>query len=1019
MKHRASNGNMGTRSVSCLKRQHDIRGYYCVTFGATVAQLTNRSGFRNRKRQASSARWTNRLALLLVGLTALAGVAHAESRRFETFNDLQTGYLQDVPHWIVQARNGQDILESRHRQHSVACLLFSMGMIAEHLNYSRFEPDSHYDHTIRYSTPTLRTAVTDVGYFASSEYLAAEYEAYRSRMGTPPEEPHGPLGVFDAAGDLNTKDAERTNNTPPPALLPRFCDRYFQDGVGNVNIDRYGQCTLPSIRFEQWLNAAGHGCRKVAGAPTCRWDAQHWMFGFLNLHTVIGCNDARPFSVQTNDDVTIARMIIKGFIDNDVPLIMSSRGGAHFMVVIGYADIDDDELPRAIIVSNPQLTRNRNFGQCPGPKPKFWVYQNLDDFDTWTDWGVSAGVGACSVPLPADAAGQAALNLRRDAFFGNVRSLVFWNQHLNGGCDIGGWARRIDAAIDEKFGPETSVDEENLRRLCTMPPGYTPQCQAPNFGVKIDCKQGGRTERLFHTNVENPFITEPRPTSCESINVSYADGGNSTVIAAEIERWDFDPITGRWSADPASRRSPSSISTPAAIPGRTGSLSSVVWRQGQLGGDYDLVKTLTHRTRVTLEFNDGATRMIEIAPPNTYGIGVRCERGGTPRHRTYHVDPDRRFFEDRAFVVEPQNTVCDNVYVSARLGDGRRAVSARIKRLGRNATTQDWELLNSWAADESMLVHPPGASGISLSGENRLFAWTSTWRDNYRWVARDVPGDHDQRKVQIELTLADGSQKTVEIIPAGDPTMVAKSRPLGTLVAPEPPRELISENVDDVPELQAPEPSQLPGPDNCPGGTYFDAAAGECVLGEPPTVPGPDTCPLGTIWDHARTECVAEAEAETPLSCIDGTFAQGECQCTGGRQAVPVAGAVNTFQCMCPAGETYDVTEQMCLPGITCQFGTVQNNQCVCTGGRIAKAVPDQANAFFCGCPEGQRWDQARQVCVERAAAITCQFGTVQNNQCVCTGGRIAKAVPNQANAFFCGCPEGQRWDRQRRRCIK
>ncbi|PLX37824.1 MAG: hypothetical protein C0606_06040 [Hyphomicrobiales bacterium] len=1017
---------------------------------------------------------------MLASLLISTGPAAADSLRFNSFADLDAGYLQRVPHWIVQPRNGQNILESRHRQHSAQCMFFSMGMVAEQLNFSRYEQNVHYDATLRYMTDQLRGAVTDVGYFGSSEHLAAEYEAYRSREG---------------AVDQSAADGVFFGNLFNQSTATATCDGYFQDGVANTPIPRYGQCSPPSNQFETWLNASRGGCGNVAGVGnTCIWTARLGMYGYMNRRTVVGCNDARPFSVETENDVTVARMIIKGFIDNNIPLIMVSRGGQHFMPIIGYADVGNDDLPRAIIVSNTHLTRNSNFKmQCSGktgdpqeqlptisgPRPKFWVYEDLDEIETWTDWGLSNGTSACDGPSPPTTAAELTeLSRRQTAFLGNVRALIVWNQHLNGGCEPGGWARQLDQRIDAAVGPEGAIDPANVRRLCPMPTTIAPSCEKPFFGVRVECLVGGRAVRTLHTSVEDLFITEPRPTACDAINVFYADGGSATVTGAELQNFAYDPVTGYWRNDPATLRSAGTIDARAPVNGYSGRQSVAHWRTGDLGASYDLVETRRFRSRIKLDFDDATTRYIEIAPPNTYGIQIRCERSADPRHRVYELDPDRQFFENRTFVVEPENTACDNIALDARLGYGRRVTQARITRYGRNATTKEWEEFQSWDADQNSLRIPPGHPAIAFSGEGRLFEWTTSWPENFLFVARDREGVHDQRKVRFTLALFDGSERIIEIVPTGDPRIVTISTRIRRGGSP-PQFEAVSENIDDAAE-EAAQPDQavedcpagtiidentgdcVAAPaeveEECPAGTVVDEQTGECVAGsaEPEEecpagtvvdeqtgacvaepVASDEECPAGTVIDEQTGECVAEpaqsqeecppgtvvdertgecvAEPSQQITCVGGTVRNGQCLCTGGRVARRDPDRQSAYFCSCPGTQRWDPRKRQCVATITCRFGKVAGNRCVCDGGRIAKPVPGKRDAFFCGCRDGQRWDKAKRQCV---AEISCRFGKVVGNRCVCDGGRIAKPIRGKRNAFFCGCRDGQVWDKVKRQCI-
>jgi hypothetical protein len=257
-------------------------------------------------------------------------------------------------------------------------------------------------------------------------------------------------------------------------------------------------------------------------------------------------------------------------------------------------------------------------------------------------------------------------------------------------------------------------------------------------------------------------------------------------------------------------------------------------------------------------------------------------------------------------------------------------------------------------------------------------------------------------------------------------------------------RERIGERWDDVTSNNAaavnvrigtyrsgePEESE-PHPDTCPQGTWFDEEVNDCVIRDGPQAEAeddeakqdvePGDCLPDEVRDAYSGECVKEREDYVQPTCHFGTVEDGRCTCTGGRIAKEIPDSASAYFCGCPEGQRWDDGQRLCVaraPEITCGFGRVEDGRCTCTGGRVAKSIPNRENAFFCGCPEGQRWDRIDRLCIAEAAEITCQFGTVTDGRCTCTGGRIAKPVPNRENAFFCGCPEGQRWDGGQRRCV-
>lgn len=125
-----------------------------------------------------------------------------------------------------------------------------------------------------------------------------------------------------------------------------------------------------------------------------------------------GWRDARPLTAysRTADEVRGFRRIVKGFIDHNLPLLLGVESGGHFNVIIGYRGrAEDVTKPFLLLTAEPLDGWGRPKERLPG---------------RWRRMEAS-----------------------RERLF-NGRQLIYqyvcWNQHLNGGCEEGGWARRID-----------------------------------------------------------------------------------------------------------------------------------------------------------------------------------------------------------------------------------------------------------------------------------------------------------------------------------------------------------------------------------------------------------------------------------------------------------------------------------------------------------------------------------------------------------------------------------------------
>ena len=632
-----------------------------------------------------------------------------ERKRYYSFEDLRDNYLAHHANWIIQSRHGQEILQSRHRQYGRACGIFSLAMVTEYLGFAHFTPGANDDWQFDYGS--FAGASVNIGYFGSAEHLMAEIYDYETTLDRKrPQE--------EKLGDYIFNNYSTTS-----------CNRYLKDGYndepvppayrGSHTTDLYGYCQSPTDRFPSWFNTIGTGCSR------CRYDEPRGIFGFLNQRTLVGCNDADSFIVNA-DNLDDMRRIIKAFIDHNVPLVMTSRAGQHFMVIVGYANLDDLDppLPRTIIVSNPQLTRDGNYGNAPGgtqpgPRPKFWIFDDLDRLETWTDKG-------------SDVA----------AYFANVHRIFPWNQHLNSGCEAGGWAAQLDNQLSKVS-------------LCTHPTSLA--CTPQWFGYQVICLKDG-FHRKYHGFTEDMFITEPRNTTCDKIYIAYADGSNREVASTEITSYAYHGRQRRWIEGrtwPHNRRATSDY-----VAGRA---TSIWWTSNWPAGNYWTAEGLDaphtkRRVRLRLNLSDGTSKDIEIAPPQTYGVNVNCLRDGAV-HRNYFVEPDRRFFDNKIYIKESRNTTCDDVEMRVSLGSEREISGARITRYRYDVIRKEWSPINSKPADTLTEID------TGLTGKSYDITWNQSWRDNYWWSAEGLALPHTKRKVELTLELMDGTTRSISVVP--------------------------------------------------------------------------------------------------------------------------------------------------------------------------------------------------------------------------------------------------------------
>jgi hypothetical protein len=658
------------------------------------------------------------------------------------YEDYLLKYLRDPerknPEFrIVQARNDQPTVAARHRQYGRACGFFSIAPIIEYLGYAHWEQYAHFFSGFNYQIDNGDQFFEplDVGYYGSAEHLMASYinshtEAFGQKYYYNLKQDEDEF--LNAVGD----DLNR---------IKRDCACYDIDCNFPFFFDQqaYGLCNPITNQFDEWMHYVVFGCgSKVHPGCGCAPTASCGALWFLNqrLHTysmsypMAGCNDAHGMGPNNQSEIDDLRRIIKAFIDHNLPLLISVRAGGHWMTLIGYTDLDSDGLPRTAISVDP------NFG---GKQPDYYIMQNIQDFSQWK------------------------LEGRKDS----LNSIAPWNQHLDEACEPGGWATKLDTALD------------NSRfHLCSMPTNWTPICQPRFYGVKIMCLDNGKIKKEWFRYKESPFVAEDENVNCDQVIVKYADGEN-LVKSAVIERFWYDNIVEQQGTERGLWKRISHYENAYPIQDwdydRGESFSVLIWDESW-GEDYWIVadnlpgQYSKRRTTIELTLINNEKVTVEIAPPQTYGIEVSCYDQGPmlanykPRFswlvKSYFAEADTEMFDNTNFFIDEFDRDCDFVIAEVRLGEGKEAIDAEIQRWGYgdwSGGTPYWkQLTNTWAPDVRYMI-PSG-----LSGAPSRFSWYQAWPNNY-WLTADNVGanGNEDRKTVIILYMADGSQRTIEIVP--------------------------------------------------------------------------------------------------------------------------------------------------------------------------------------------------------------------------------------------------------------
>jgi hypothetical protein len=624
---------------------------------------------------------------------------------------LQSEGRRNPEYRIVQARFDMDTVTPPHRQYSKSCYFFGVAPIIEHLGYTMFNPGGSYNYMFNYAAADgLKTHRSfNAGYYLSPEHLMAksvQWESVYNRCeydGGWVCDPFPPSDGVDSNWQGFYSDATLTRiNTRGASCANRFA-------AGQ----EYGQCSDITSTYQAWLDAARNGC----GGGTCRPDADTGMFWFANqvLHNDAGCNDMRGFAPDPSDytEKKHMRRVVKGFVDHDLPLLVSVRQGGHFMMLVGYFDLDSTGLPRQAILHDSS-----------GSYRLASLTSNWDVYDN-----------------------------------GSLRDLFPWNHHLDGACDAGGWAASLDALSDEF-------------QLCTMPDGWSASCaQERVFGTELICEDNGSERSRYFAYDGDLFITETANTSCDTIKLRYADGERQ-IESVSIQRYWYSPNSDEWLGGSVYR--PNLLTTEYSSV--HDSPTSVVEWDSAWPDNYWLVAdglsgTYTkRRSTVRMTLDDGSVKTLEITPPQTYGVELQCIDNTSVRssyayeadHGVFRV-ADTESFRDRQFFYEYNDRSCDEIKLRVNLGAALNVVSATVQRMYYSSANAEWRPAQSaWWPDYNSLVRD------GLSGYTHELTWGEVWPDN-QWLVADGVGSgstYGDRKTVISLFDGDLNLiREIEVVP--------------------------------------------------------------------------------------------------------------------------------------------------------------------------------------------------------------------------------------------------------------
>jgi hypothetical protein len=317
---------------------------------------------------------------------------------------------------ILQYADGTYV-HAVHRQYPQACGPAALGMVLRQLGFDEPRRPLELPRNVD-ALPGAERATVDVGYFGSMEHLMwLGYHRARLQSGGAEWNADDPL-FLAPSGELNTAPG----NGKAATLGPNGELDYL--GLGKPG------------RIPEWL---WRGPAVGTGGDS---DSSSGLPGIMNYLVAgawgKGCRDARPLTAfsRTDDEVRAFRRIVKGFVDHGISLLLGVESGGHFNVVIGYrGDTEDMDQPFFLYTADPLDGWGRPDGRLPG---------------RWRR-----------------------LKAVKENLFNGSKLLyqyVCWNQHLNGGCDEGGWAREGDRLNRNDWLCGRPVPAEDPLRdpLCTQ-----------------------------------------------------------------------------------------------------------------------------------------------------------------------------------------------------------------------------------------------------------------------------------------------------------------------------------------------------------------------------------------------------------------------------------------------------------------------------------------------------------------------------------------------------------------------
>ncbi len=616
---------------------------------------------------------------------------------FDDYDHLMD-HMQDTerrerPFRMVRPRQGRDTAESPHNQFYNSCFFYSTAPILEYLGYSRFEAGSSFEQDFYYVDSDSFEIYEnfDVGYHNSPEHLMSTFLTYEALNRGYSYEYNWPYGwTFEThpeiywCGFFEDDDCGDLDNSPRTDLntgsMP--CGTVLGDYWIYEAGEEYGVCPTLGDSYEWWLNEVQLGC---GGDCDCTQDADCGMYWFLNEVMVGdarqgGCNDARPIDPGSSTDRNHARKIIRAFVDNNVPLLITVQDGGHFMTLVGYEGLTFSGLPQFAILADPV-------------RKVLWR-ADLTQWDGTERWSINA--------------------------------IMPWNHHLDGGCDAGGWASELDATLPGHLD------------ICTEPAGWTNSCIDRTFGTQVSFFDNNYAVGRYQVFPGDTFVTEDTSLDADRVTVVHADP-DVHVTDAQIRRYWFDESDDRWEG--GTTYDADDIDYYSIGSGRTGIETHVtfdaVWPDDYWFVAQGLSWPYTQRrVKIELDLSDGSVQTIEVAPPETYGLTVEFDDNGTVR--SYFSPPAANLTDidgepGLQQVYENYDRDADEVRLFVALGVDVDVDDAEIQRYYWGIY-DEWLPLNSaWFADDVDFT------SRGLTGTEVEFTWDISWIDDY-WFAGDYIG---------------------------------------------------------------------------------------------------------------------------------------------------------------------------------------------------------------------------------------------------------------------------------------